>query len=81
MKRRDWRATFIATDATGSEYRIHLYQWMLLGNTTAGPYEEEGLRELVTQDGRHVNYVSQGQYDLVDADGFVRLTSDDPDAP
>jgi hypothetical protein len=39
------------------------------------------IKRLKTRDGRQLQYVSQGVYDMVGPMGFVRVTSDDPNAP
>ena len=73
--------TFTAKDGDGIPHTLHVLQDVV---TRARGLQRNkpvflGLREIVTSDGRSVNRVVQGQYEIV-VTGQI-LTSSDPDAP
>jgi hypothetical protein len=69
--------TFTATDSNGRTYTILQFTNYL--DTGVGQ-EIEGTKFYRTSDGRHVNPVSQGHYEIIGRPG-IPLTSNDPDAP
>ena len=75
--------SFQATDNNGNEYTIHMFRdridttTMRSGVRTLAP---AALGELKTEDGRHVNRIDKGSYEIVDF-SMIPLTSDDPKAP
>lgn len=80
-KTREYRGSFIAVDDKGNEYRIHKYQDMIESRTLDGAVSRiPGLKELLTDDGDHVNFVEPGVYEIVAFAGPIRVTSDDPAA-
>ena len=71
---------FTATDSNGDEIVIFIEhgQFDVNTNQLGGKNRLPGLR---TEDGRYVNYLRKGQYEIVDEDGNIPLTSTDPIAP
>jgi len=65
--------SFKASDPTGKQIVIERYI-RFDGATQVGG-------ELKAADGRHVNFVRKGVYELVDGFNLIPLTSDDPNAP
>lgn len=69
-----------ALGTDGEEYTIYEYTEFIENVThSEGRSEMAGLKELRTSDGYSVNYVSKGQYKIVQTGMLLR--SDSPDAP
>ena len=75
--------SFIARDDDGREYTIHILTYTVsVGNKSDSNAEREGMTSsLRTSDGRAVNRLEKGRYELLHPVRNVRLTSDDPNAP
>ena len=72
--------SFVATSEDGEEYTIHEFTKFIDVGTRRDPTRQiRGLRELRTEDGRAVNHLEKGRYEIVQT-GQI-LMSDDPDAP
>lgn len=71
--------TFRAIDDAGKEYVIHIMTEFIDTSTLSGNSETEGVKNFVLDDGRNVNRVEQGRYEVVQT-GQI-LTSDAPNAP
>lgn len=74
------KQTFTARDENNQKHQIVLW----VDRVNVGSYENpdatiEGIQKLATRDGRPVNYIEKGKYQVVV--GGAILTSDDPDAP
>jgi hypothetical protein len=61
---------FSAQDEQGGRYNISVVR-----------AEADGQTGLWADDGHYLVRIESGVYEMVDAVGVVRLTSDDPDAP
>ena len=75
--------SFVARDADGNEYTIIMYRGMIDTTHMHSRVRTEvpaRLGELRTSDGRHVNRIAKGSYEIVDRP-MVPITSDDPNAP
>lgn len=75
--------SFVARDNDGNEYTIGIYRDMIDTTTMHGPRGMESpssLATLKTEDGRCVNRISQGSYEIVGRP-MIPLTSTDPVAP
>lgn len=74
---------FVAKDAAGNEYTVVVYRDTIDTTTMHSrtrirvPAERAELR---TTDGRDVNYIDKGSYEIVDRP-VIPITSDDPNAP
>lgn len=75
--------TFTAAERDGTIHTIHELQGgQGAGTTFAGPRKApDAQHDLKTSDGRWVNYVAKGVYDIVGVPIMIRVTSDDPNAP
>jgi hypothetical protein len=75
--------TFTATERGGASHTIHELRGEHDVRTMfTGPRKaQDALHDLKTDDGRWVNYVSKGVYDIVASPVMIRVTSDDPNAP
>jgi hypothetical protein len=75
--------TFVATDNSGNEYTINVLQREHDTSTEWDPrtMAADDLKELWTDDGRAVNFVATGVYDIISGAKMIRITSSDPDAP
>jgi hypothetical protein len=75
--------TFTAAERDGTRHTIHeLQDEHGVGKTFVGPRKAaDALHDLKTDDGRWVNYVAKGVYDIVGVPLMIRVTSDDPNAP
>lgn len=70
---------FTATDDQGKEYRLRVRQDEIPVNTRENPSAVTGgLKSIVTDDGRKVNRLGKGRYEIA-VSGII-LTSSDPDA-
>lgn len=80
MQKRE--GSFVARDAEGNEYTIYIYCAQIDVTTGHSPHREyaDGMRELRTEDGRAVNRIARGTYEIV-GPVAVRVSSDDPAAP
>ncbi len=78
MKTRREEKRFIAEDERQTKYEIMVYGTY---RKKQGRWVRDELAELETSGGRHVNRVEQGVYDIVDGTSYIRITSDNPDAP
>lgn len=74
-------ASFVATFNDGQEIRIIEWTEITTIKSRSETQHREGLKKLKTEDGRSVNRISKGVYDIVDVMGLIRVTSDDPNAP
>ncbi len=72
--------SFAAVDNGGNSYTIHEYMKVTHGRGSSGSHSSPNAHDLRTDDGRHVNRVSKGVYEIM---GFetIRVTSDDSAAP
>jgi hypothetical protein len=72
--------TFRAQAIDGKEFVIHVFQDIIEIRTNDGIEEVEGLKSMKTSDGRSVNFIEPGSYEIV---GFpnIPISSKDPDAP
>ena len=75
--------TFTASERDGTRHTIHeLRDEHDVGTMFTGPRKShDALHDLKTDDGRWVNYVAKGVYDIVSSPIMIRITSDDPNAP
>ena len=75
--------TFTATERNGTSHTIHELQGEHdSGTSFSGPRKgPDKQRDMKTDDGRWVNYVSKGVYEIVAIPVMIRVTSDDPNAP
>ncbi len=79
-KRREHRESFVAVGEDGSEHTIDIYIHVFDVATFEDPSAElDGIKELRAEDGRRVNRIDKGVYEIVDTK--ERLTSADPAAP
>lgn len=71
---------FVAKDTQGEEIVIFIEhgQFDAMNNHLGGKNRLPGLR---TEDGRYVNYIKKGQYEIVDDEGNIRVASNDTHAP
>jgi hypothetical protein len=71
---------FTATDEGGIEHRLLVYQNFIRAGTFDDPSAVvAGLTRILTEDGKLVNCVRKGEYEIVETG--VHLRSSDPDAP
>jgi len=71
--------TFVAKDLSGKAHILNAYVEMIGVGTLDDPTAEaEGLKTLKTDTGMHVNYISKGEYKIVETGQLLR--SDDPGA-
>lgn len=71
---------FDATDVDGNIYRVYVYVNIVGFSDLSGRRaERRGLMELKTGDGRHVNAIEKGRYEIV-GHPMIPITSDDPNA-
>ena len=81
IKRTERRGEFRARDGFGHWHTVIVFQQIVDASTeTDRNAEMLGSKILQTEDGRSVNQVSKGLYEIVDRP-TVRLASDDPNAP
>lgn len=79
-KRSRHLASFSAYDDEGNSIVLHVYVDVLSVGTFDDPDAEiEGLKEIRTAGGYHVNRIGQGKYEVVETGEM--LTADDPAAP
>ncbi len=71
--------SFLAVNASGRQFEIHQFQDMILTQTRGGTLRTPGVSDLQLDDGRFVNQISKGNYEI--AESGEQLSSDDPDAP
>jgi hypothetical protein len=71
--------SFPAYDDAGNREDIQVYQ-QYIDVGVYPPEEIEGLKQLRTTDGRHVNWISKGEYEVVEFRTMRRLHSTAPDA-
>lgn len=71
---------FVATDESGNEWTILVYQEFHATRTRTGTQWLEGQKYLETAEGDHVNRIEQGKYEIIDVE-TITVTSDDPEAP
>ena len=73
---------FTSKDQSGEEIEIFVEHGVL---NTVPLTQQVGLRNrlpgLRTEDGRYVNYISKGRYEIIDEDTRIPVQSDDPNAP
>lgn len=75
--------SFVAVDSDANEYTVIMYRDLV--NTTTlqsrvPTHMRAALGELRTSDGRCVNRIEKGTYEIVGRP-MIRITSDDPNAP
>jgi hypothetical protein len=76
-KRVDLKGSFEAYNAQGVTRWIYVYVDILDVSSPGNPNSEiEGLRNLRTKSGHHVNRIDKGKYQVVETGEM--LTSDDP---
>ena len=79
QKRTARTGTFRAVDKDGKKYTIHEFTNIIDVATRENPGgEAEGTKFLRTSDGKHVNRMEKGKYEMVFPP--TSLTSDDPNA-
>ena len=72
--------SFIATDDNGKRHTLHVVTTYVYAGDNVDPNAElQGVSSIQTEDGRHVNRLRKGEYE-VSVTGF-KLHSDDPKAP
>jgi len=72
--------SFIAVGEDGSERKLHIFTQIIDAGTLDNPDAElEGLKELRTDDGKAVNRLEKGKYQVVVTGETLR--SDSPNAP
>ena len=72
--------TFTAKSADEDTFTIHKFTEYCKGHTSSGPYCEEGMKKLETEDGLAVNWIEKGKYVIIGVKE-IPVTSDDPNAP
>ena len=75
--------SFVATDAGGNEYTVFMYRDMIDTTNMHSRTRTQvpaALGELKTSDGRHVNRIDKGSYEIVGRP-MIPISSDDPNAP
>lgn len=70
--------SFVAKDADGKEVELSVYTDFIQIPTRGGVHETPGMKSIKTAEGRSVNRLDKGKYQIV---GGQTLTSDDPKAP
>ena len=72
--------SFGAVDSGGNKYTIHEYVKVARGRSSGKMYAAPEDKHLQTDDGRHINRVEKGVYEIM---GWqpIRVTSNDPAAP
>lgn len=74
------RQEFTAVDGQGNKYRLLVYQQNVRAGTRGEPSTViPGQKRIVTEDGKSVNRLKKGEYEIVET--HVVLRSSDPDAP
>ena len=73
--------TFTAVSDDGRRFTLTEYTTFHEGHTADGPYSTAGTKRLRTSDGSDVNRVAKGEYEVVGANGILRIRSSDPNAP
>jgi hypothetical protein len=72
--------SFNAIDDDGETHALHVYGSMIDVSDFDNPNAEiEGLKQIQTDDGKHVNRLEQGRYQIVATGQTLRST--DPNAP
>ena len=74
--------SFVATDSEGNEYTITIYREMIDTTTNSSKVRTQtpaAIATLRTSDGRYVNYIRKGSYEIVDS-SMISITSDAPNA-
>ena len=71
---------FTVKDPSGEELVVFIEHGQFDATTSqlGGRNRLPGLR---TEDGRYVNYIKRGEYEIVDDDGKIPVFSADPSAP
>jgi hypothetical protein len=78
-KERRHIGSFPAVSQSGDVRTIHVYQEFIISKSLNAPPEETpSWREFITEDGKRVNYLEKGKYQLVATREI--LTSTDPNA-
>ena len=75
--------SFVATDAAGNEYTVIIYRDLIDASNMHSRTRTQvpaKLGKLSTTDGRHVNYIDKGSYEIVGRP-MIHITSDDANAP
>lgn len=75
--------SFVATDCGGNEYTVIMYRDVIDTTTQHSHVPTQApaaLGELRTSDGRDVNRIEKGSYEIV-GHPMIPITSDDPNAP
>ncbi len=72
--------SFVATDENGDEHTVFVFSEYNVIRDRGAKRRVPGLKSLQLSDGRHVNRVDKGHYELVDTP-MVKLTSNNPSAP
>lgn len=71
---------FTAIDPGGEEIVIFI-EHGILDQTFGRQGEKRRFPGLRTEDGRYVNYIRKGEYEIVDEDGNTPISSNDLNAP
>ena len=75
--------SFTAVDGDGNEHTVNIFRGMIASTHLSSRVRTQmpaRLRELRTSDGRAVNRIDKGSYEIVDHP-MIPITSDDPNAP
>jgi len=73
--------TFTAHSEDGQEFTVFIFTDYHEGRTSSGPHRVEGLKEMRTSDGEHVNWIEKGKYQVIIGVETLAIFSDDPNAP
>jgi len=72
---------FTVKDAGGEEIVVFVEHGVFETSFVRKAQSDGRLPGLRTEDGRYVNYLAKGKYEIVDDDGNIPVKSDDPEAP
>jgi hypothetical protein len=74
---------FTAHDEGGRAYTVYMLQGEHegIGDDRRRTMLPDAKLEMRTDDGRHVNFLGPGEYEIVDGTRTIRITSTDPNAP
>jgi hypothetical protein len=73
--------SFVAHDAAGKQYTIHIFDHLIDVSTRAGHGEAVSSRSLKTANGDSVNCEEKGKYTILTGLADIAVTSSDPNAP
>lgn len=77
-----YQDSFTAYDEAGNEYTVEIFVEIHDAGTLEEPNAEvEGLRQLKTTSGDHVNRIEEGKYEILQAGAVIPVESRDKNAP